>query len=105
MPEATRVYQQIVAKDDRQIRAYLAMVQVHARAGKFEEAEKSLALAEKVAGNSPACEISQGCSRAQPWQVERRRTKPSRRFSRLRRTICHRCLPRPTSAMDSATSS
>jgi putative PEP-CTERM system TPR-repeat lipoprotein len=58
--EAIQQYQQIVAKDAKQISAHLAIFRIQANAGKLEEAEKSLMVAEKIAGNVPLVIFSRG---------------------------------------------
>lgn len=58
--EATGVYQQILTLDPKQFRAHLFLSQIQAEAGKMDDAEKSLAMAEKVAGNVPLVKYSRG---------------------------------------------
>jgi len=51
--EAIQVFKQLLAKDQRQVRAHLGLAQIYLRSGKVEDAEKAQLQAEKISGNAP----------------------------------------------------
>lgn len=58
--DALAVYQRIAATDARQFRAHLALLELHQRAGRIEQAEQALRAAEATASNVPLVKFSRG---------------------------------------------